>query len=112
MAIAPRGLPSLGRTCSSWGTQRAGLELSLSSATSKSGVVRNGGGGGTIRRKLPVLKHIFPWVFLFLFFSFPFFFFFGEVPARPLPRLGRDQNAVRVGGTGGASTNTEGGTLA
>ena len=88
MAIAPGGLPSLGRTCSSWGTQRAGLELSLSSATSKSGVVRNGGAGGTIRRKLPVLKHIFPWVFLFLFFSFSFLFFLERSLQGPFPGWG------------------------
>lgn len=45
--------------------------------------------------------------FLVYFFFFFFFFLEGEVPARSLPRQGRDGNAVTVVGTG-ASTRMEG----
>lgn len=64
----------------------------------------------TSRRKSPVLNHTFPCLFFFLsnfFFQIFFFFLEGEVPARPLPTLGRDQNAVMAVGTG-ASTDTKG----
>lgn len=98
-----RGHPSLNCACPSWVSREQVPGPSLSSTTSVFRGVRNG--GSRSRRKLPVLKHTFPCLFVL---------FWGEgaeVPARPLPRLGRDQNAIIVIGTG-ASTNIEGNTQA